>query len=409
MNRGIGLVSYGGDSDSESSDEDTLMTPSSSSTAITTTTATTTAASSNNSQKGQETAESSDKNSERPTLQDTISARSLVGSRSSGSESLNKIASTNLLRQGLVSLSSESKQGDDVSAATTEESGATLPHSSFIKSQSGTPLPADHSAAADVLNTPTNGMSPQMSQMERIPITGEAHGTEQSKYSGDNGEDVDMDDQQDIRLDRAALMRSLLRPKPIPGIENYGIPPEPEGEVNPDVQSKIEQYQHVKMTRGITFNHSLMKNKNFRNPHIYATLVDVVALNEVGSNFDKDMEFFGFESYPPESYATGIAETQKTAMDKLAQQQAAGMRSHLQFVSGGGGGEGGGTSSAVGGMIRSQSNNANAPISTASAMASAAAAAAALAAGMQQRARKSKWDVAQSSGADDSNSKRPRH
>ncbi|KAF9896514.1 hypothetical protein BX616_007302, partial [Lobosporangium transversale] len=106
----------------------------------------------------------------------------------------------------------------------------------LLESQSGTPLPADHSAAADVLNTPTNGMSPQMSQMERIPITGEAHGTEQSKYSGDNGEDVDMDDQQDIRLDRAALMRSLLRPKPIPGIENYGIPPEPEGEVNPDVQ-----------------------------------------------------------------------------------------------------------------------------------------------------------------------------
>jgi hypothetical protein len=31
-------------------------------------------------------------------------------------------------------------------------------------------------------------------------------------------------------------MRLLLRPRPLPGVENFGIPPDPEGEVNPDVQ-----------------------------------------------------------------------------------------------------------------------------------------------------------------------------
>ncbi|KAF9364129.1 hypothetical protein BGX34_002446 [Mortierella sp. NVP85] len=100
-------------------------------------------------------------------------------------------------------------------------------------------------------------------------------------------------------------MRLLLRPRPLPGVENFGIPPDPEGEVNPDVQAKIEQFQNVKVARGIHFNQSLMKNKNFRNPRIYTSLVELVAINEIGSNFDKS-EFFDFEGYGPESYATGI-------------------------------------------------------------------------------------------------------
>ncbi|KAG0224652.1 hypothetical protein BGX31_007901 [Mortierella sp. GBA43] len=104
---------------------------------------------------------------------------------------------------------------------------------------------------------------------------------------------------------RAEQMRLLLRPHPIPGVENFGIPPEPEGEVNPEVQAKIQQFHHVKVTRGIHFNQSLMKNKNFRNPRIYASLVELVALNETGSNFEKS-EFFDFEGYGPESYATGL-------------------------------------------------------------------------------------------------------
>jgi hypothetical protein len=59
------------------------------------------------------------------------------------------------------------------------------------------------------------------------------------------------------------------------------------------------------VARGIHFNQSLMKNKNFRNPRIYTSLVELVAINEIGSNFDKS-EFFDFEGYGPESYATGI-------------------------------------------------------------------------------------------------------
>lgn len=63
----------------------------------------------------------------------------------------------------------------------------------------------------------------------------------------------------------------------------------------------------VKTTRGMHFNESLMKNKNFRNPRIYQTLVEAAGLNEIGTNFPKS-EFFDIEGYGPESYATGIGE-----------------------------------------------------------------------------------------------------
>ncbi|KAF9208782.1 hypothetical protein BGZ49_007532 [Haplosporangium sp. Z 27] len=319
---------------------------------------------------------------ERPTLQDTVSARSIINARPSGNESLKKLASTNLLKQGLAA-STENNYNDLSTEAATEISNT----HSFIRSQSGTPLPPDHSAAADVYNTPIGGRSPQ------VPSVDGVHIADESRVVGESEDDKDDGDSEvgshKWHNNRIKLMKSLLRPKPIPGVENFGIPPSPESEVNPDVQAKMEQFHHVKVTRGIHFNQSLMKNKNFRNPHIYASLVEFVALNEIGSNFEKT-EFFDFEGYGPESYATGIAESQKQASEKLAQQQTM-ARSQLQFVPG---------STAVGGfpsvtpvvkpvIPRSQ------PTSTVGSAVSSGA----------QRNRKSKWDQA----SDDPNGKKPRH
>lgn len=82
-------------------------------------------------------------------------------------------------------------------------------------------MPADHSAAAEVMNTPTGGRSPQVLQVDGIP----------SRELQDM-EGIELHNQQS----HADQMRLFLRPHPIPGVENFGIPPEPEGEVNPDVQ-----------------------------------------------------------------------------------------------------------------------------------------------------------------------------
>lgn len=182
--------------------------------------------------------------SERPNPQDTISARSIVQSKPIGQESLNKLASTNLLKQGLAASSDSihTEPSSDTGAAATPESSSTPVHgSSFIRSGSGTPLPADHSAASDVFNTPTTGRSPRVPQTSRVPIADEAR---EEDNDGERGPE-----QADGGLEgagghgsRAALMRALLRPKPTPGVENFGIPPSPESEVNPDVQVNVQWF-----------------------------------------------------------------------------------------------------------------------------------------------------------------------
>lgn len=156
---------------------------------------------------------------DRPSPQDTISARPIAGARLSGNDT-SKNSSTGLLKhtleaehskEHLRTLSSDSIRASSPSIVNDAHG------TSFIRSQSGTPLPADHSAAADVYNTPTTGMSPVASQPSRMTDESHRRGT---TFHGDRG----------------ALMRSLLRPRPIPGVENFGIPPSPEGEINPTVQ-----------------------------------------------------------------------------------------------------------------------------------------------------------------------------
>ncbi|GJJ78090.1 hypothetical protein EMPS_10449 [Entomortierella parvispora] len=354
---GLGLVAYG-DSDSEGSDSEAARSvkPNVQESEKEST-----------SETGSIQATDKGSASDRPLPQDTISARTLVANaRPSANDSLGKIAITNSLKQGIIPASSTSDQE--------------MPQRED-RSPSGTPLPADHSAAAEVMNTPTTGMSPKAMKTTSLSID-----EERVETTPKQGEHT-------THSTRSSLMRSLLRPRPISGVENFGIPPEPEGEVDPDVQAKIEGFQKVKEQRGIHFNQSLMKNKNFRNPHIYTSLVEFVALNEFGTNFEKS-EFFDFEGYGPESYATGLAEAQKLAAERLAQQQSF-ARSHLQFVPGQTTVSGGGAL----GLIPRVSQVASVGSIASSSLAAPAG-------GLQRGGRKSKWDTQVS---DDPSTKRARH
>ncbi|KAF9439211.1 hypothetical protein BGZ76_008577 [Entomortierella beljakovae] len=376
MNKGIGLVAYG-DSDSESSDDESPITTAPALKPKESTDSGMRTSYSNSNTGGSNKDSAYDKS----TPQDAISAQTILNARSSGNEPLSKIASTNLMKQGLA-LSYENVHIEpNVEGSSTE--GLTSSNTqSFTRSQSGTPLPAEHSAAADVFNTPTDGRSPQTTSSERLPTADEMH--REDEYGGDNsGEEGDEGSPQ-WHNKRTRLMKALLRPKPIPGIENFGILSSPVGEINPDVQAKMEHFHHVKVTRGKHFNQSLMKNKNFRNPHIYSSLVELVALNEIGSNFEKS-EFFDFEGYGPESYASGIVEAQKQAAEKLAQQQAA-ARTQLQFVTGSNVGSGIGFPSAPPG-VKPQQLPVSRPQQGPSSLSSNPAATVS-----SQRSRKSKWD-----------------
>lgn len=153
---------------------------------------------------------------ERPSAQDTTSAQSVVNTKPS--DSLNRIASTNLLKQGLVVHDSTVTPKHQSPIADGSTPSNLHP---FSQSLPGTPLAADHSAAAEVLNTPTGGRSPRVPRGEGV-----------SREGVQDIEGIEGHDQQS----HTEQMRQLLRPRLLPGVENFGIPPEPEGEVNPDVQ-----------------------------------------------------------------------------------------------------------------------------------------------------------------------------
>jgi hypothetical protein len=45
----------------------------------------------------------------------------------------------------------------------------------------------------------------------------------------------------------------------------------------------------MKTEKNMHFNDSLMSNRSFRNPHLYAKLVEFVDINETATNFPKEV------------------------------------------------------------------------------------------------------------------------
>lgn len=88
-------------------------------------------------------------------------------------------------------------------------------------------------------------------------------------------------------------IRLLLRPPPIPGLDDWGIPPEvtPEGSTcDPALEAKLKQFHELKsLPSPKHFNDTLMSNRSFRNPHLYAQLVDFVDIDERSTNFPKEI------------------------------------------------------------------------------------------------------------------------
>lgn len=121
--------------------------------------------------------------------------------------------------------------------------------------------------------------------------------------------------------------RALLRPLPIEGVENWGIPPEPETPCDPEREAKVAHFLSLRES-GHKLNEHLQRNKAFRNPRIYAKLVEFIELDEVGSNFPK--EEFDPHGFPHEAYIDGLMEAQQRVMEERAMAQQ--NRSSIPFV-----------------------------------------------------------------------------
>jgi hypothetical protein len=90
--------------------------------------------------------------------------------------------------------------------------------------------------------------------------------------------------------DELTRIRALLKPAPIPGVDDWGIPPASAEPCDPALQTKLAQFHALKTsTPPKHFNDSLMGSRAFRNPHLYAKLVEFVDVDERTTNFPQDL------------------------------------------------------------------------------------------------------------------------
>ncbi|KAI8969767.1 HCNGP-like protein-domain-containing protein [Trametes punicea] len=138
-------------------------------------------------------------------------------------------------------------------------------------------------------------------------------------------------DEQD--LDELTRIRQLLRPPPIPGAADWGIPPEPDTPCDQNIKAKLTQFLALKRDpqNPRHFNDSLMSNRAFRNPHLYAKLVEFVDVDERTTNFPKHI--WDPTDVKEEWYADRIAEAQKARSEATAAAQSSSKRSHIDFTS----------------------------------------------------------------------------
>ncbi|XP_028990964.1 SAP30-binding protein isoform X4 [Betta splendens] len=108
------------------------------------------------------------------------------------------------------------------------------------------------------------------------------------------------------------------------------IPPEPPGRCSSQLQEKIHKLYERKLHGDFDTNSHIQKKKEFRNPSIYEKLIQYCSIDELGTNYPKDM--FDPHGWTEDSYYEALAKAQKVEMDKL--EKAKKERTKIEFVTG---------------------------------------------------------------------------
>ncbi|KAF5888114.1 SAP30-binding protein isoform X1, partial [Clarias magur] len=112
--------------------------------------------------------------------------------------------------------------------------------------------------------------------------------------------------------------------------EEIRIPPEPPGRCSTHLQEKIYKLYERKLHGDFDTNSHIQKKKEFRNPSIYEKLIQFCSIDELGTNYPKDM--FDPHGWAEDSYYEGLAKAQKIEMEKL--EKAKKERTKIEFVTG---------------------------------------------------------------------------
>ncbi|XP_053092404.1 SAP30-binding protein [Pangasianodon hypophthalmus] len=112
--------------------------------------------------------------------------------------------------------------------------------------------------------------------------------------------------------------------------EEIRIPPEPPGRCSTHLQEKIYKLYERKLHGDFDTNSHIQKKKEFRNPSIYEKLIQFCGIDELGTNYPKDM--FDPHGWSEDSYYESLAKAQKIEMEKL--EKAKKERTKIEFVTG---------------------------------------------------------------------------
>ncbi|XP_034049760.1 SAP30-binding protein isoform X2 [Thalassophryne amazonica] len=108
------------------------------------------------------------------------------------------------------------------------------------------------------------------------------------------------------------------------------IPPEPQGRCSSLLQERILKQYERKLRGDWDTNSHIQNKKEFRNPSIYEKLIQFCGIDELGTNYPKDM--FDPHGWSEDSYYEALAKAQKVEMDKL--EKAKKERTKIEFVTG---------------------------------------------------------------------------
>ncbi|KAK2497551.1 hypothetical protein MC885_014516 [Smutsia gigantea] len=89
------------------------------------------------------------------------------------------------------------------------------------------------------------------------------------------------------------------------------IPPEPPGRCSNHLQDKIQKLYERKIKEGMDMNYIIQRKKEFRNPSIYEKLIQFCAIDELGTNYPKDM--FDPHGWSEDSYYEALGQRQVLA------------------------------------------------------------------------------------------------
>ncbi|XP_072882794.1 SAP30-binding protein isoform X1 [Hemitrygon akajei] len=110
--------------------------------------------------------------------------------------------------------------------------------------------------------------------------------------------------------------------------DDIKIPPEPMGRCSNHLQEKIQKLYDRKLNEGLDMNNIIQRKKEFRNPSIYEKLIQFCGIDELGTNYPKDM--FDPHGWSEDSYYEALAKAQKIEMDKI--EKAKKERTKIEFV-----------------------------------------------------------------------------